>query len=104
MAVFRFLSAVFLLVAVIALVADATPSIDGAGPFAATSFREHWADLAPSSLAAAKAAVVRSAPAWVWDVAIAALIDRPTFALFGALALACGYAGRRRHRIDIFVN
>jgi hypothetical protein len=104
MAVFRFLSALFLLVAIIALVADATPLLDGGRAFTATAFRAHWADLAPTSLAAAKAAVTHSSMPWVWDPVIARVIDQPTFALFGALALVTGYAGRRRQRINIYVN
>ncbi len=51
------LSAVFLLVAVIAFVSDATPPLAGAGPFKATTLLGHRDDLAPNSLAAAKAAV-----------------------------------------------
>ena len=104
MAVLRFLSALFLLIAVVALVADATAPLAGAGPFVATPLAEHWSELAPTSLRAAKAAVGSSAPPWVWDTVIASLIAQPTFALFGVLAVICGYAGRRRHRINIFVN
>lgn len=104
MAVFRFLSALFLLVAAVALVADATPPLAGSGPFAATAFSEHWTEIAPSSLDAAKEAITRSSAPWVWDTLIASVIHQPTFALFGALALLCGYGGRRRHRINIYVN
>jgi hypothetical protein len=104
MAVYRFLSALFLLVAVIALVADLTPVLLGGAPFVATSMSGHWADLAPSSLAAAKAAVNGAAPPWVWNTLIAGVIDRPTFAIFGLLALATGYHGRRRHQVNIYVN
>jgi hypothetical protein len=104
MAVFRFLSALFLLAAVIALVADLTPLFAGAGPFVATPMSAHWADLAPSSLAAAKAAVSSSTSPWVWDTLISGVIDRPTFVIFGVLALLCGYSGRRRHNVNIYVN
>jgi hypothetical protein len=104
MAALRFLSGLFLLVAVVALVSDATGPLAGEGSFVATPFSEHWREFAPSSIAAAKAAVIRSAPPWVWDVLIAGVIDRPTFVLFGVLALAAGYAGRRRSTINIYVN
>ncbi len=104
MAALRFLSALFLLVAVVALVADATPPLAGARPFVATSFAEHWTDLAPSSIAAARAATVSTTAPWVWDTLIVGVISQPTFVLFGLLALAAGYAGRRRSHINIFVN
>jgi hypothetical protein len=103
MAVFRFLAAVFLLVATIALVVDATPSIYGAGSLEATSSSSHWKDLAPSSFEAAKTAVSGIAP-WLWDGVIAPVLDLPTFVTFGALALLSGYAGRRRSTINVFVN
>jgi hypothetical protein len=103
MAVFRFLAAVFLLVATVALVVDATPWVYGAGSFQATSLAGHWQDLAPSSLEAAKKAVSGLAP-WLWDGVISPLLDVPTFITFGALAVLSGYAGRRRRTINVFVN
>ncbi len=104
MAVLRFLSALFLLVATVALVSDATPPLAGTGPFVATPLVEHWKEIAPGSLEAAKAAIQRSSAPWTWDDVIAPVVGVPTFALFGALALACGYGGRRRRRVNIYVN
>ncbi len=103
MAVFRFLAAVFLLVATIALVVDATPPIYGAAPFKGTSLAAHWKDLAPSSYQAAQKAATNVSAA-VWDDAIAPVIALPTFVIFGVLALLAGYAGRRRKTVRIFVN
>lgn len=103
MAVFRFLAAVFLLVATIAAVADATPSVYGAGSFKATALGAHWEDFAPSSYQGAHKAVAGLSP-WVWDSLIAPVLAVPTFVTFGALALASGYAGRRRKTVRIFVN
>jgi hypothetical protein len=104
MAVFRFLSAVFLLVAVIALVSDATPPLAGAGPFKATTLLGHWDDLAPNSLAAAKKAVTENTAEWVWTGIVEGLFGWPTFVIFGVLAIASGYLGRRRHKVQIFIN
>ncbi|WP_072396134.1 hypothetical protein [Hyphomicrobium sp. CS1GBMeth3] len=103
MVVFRFLAAVFLLVATIALVFDATPAVYGAGPFEGTTLSAHWQDLGPNSFEAAQKAVQAFAP-WLWDRVIAPLLDVPTFIIFGALSLASGYAGRRRRAARIFVN
>ncbi len=103
MAVFRFLAAVFLLVATIALVVDATPPLYDAGPFQATSLSAHWQEFGPSSFSAAKKAVSGAAP-WLWDSLIGPVLAVPTFVIFGALALLSGYAGRRRKTVSIFVN
>jgi hypothetical protein len=104
MAVLRFLSALFLLVATVALVADATPPLAGTAPFAATPLVEHWKEIAPGSLEAAKAAIEGSSAPWAWEDLIAPVVGVPTFVLFGVLGLACGYGGRRRRRVNIYVN
>lgn len=104
MAVFRFLSAVFLLAATVALVVDATPALYGAGPFKATTLGGHWRELAPSALTAAESAVSSVAGSWAWDGLIAPLLGTPTFLAFGVLAVLSGYAGRRRRSVRIFVN
>lgn len=103
MAVFRFLSAVFLLVATVALVVDATPASYGVGSFHATSLAGHWKELAPSSFEVARRSVIDAAP-WLWESLIRPILDVPTFVAFGALALLSGYAGRRRRTVRIFVN
>lgn len=104
MAVLRFIASLFLLVAVIAFIADATALFQGTGSILGTSFSEHLQDVAPGTFAAVKAAVSGAAGSFVWDLVIAPLIALPTFLLFGLLALASGYAGRRREKINIFVN
>src|SRR5262245_5943713 len=98
MAVFRFLSSVFMLAAVIAFVSDATPPLAGAGPFKATTLLAHWDDLAPNSLNAAKAAVTHAAGEWLWT-GIEGLLDWPTSLIFLILAIGSGYLGRRRHKV-----
>jgi hypothetical protein len=103
MPVFRFLAAVFLLVAAIALVNDATPAVYGAGPFTLTSLDAHWQELAPSALAAAKTGAEGMAP-WLWQGVIAPLLTTPTCIAFGLLAVLSGYIGRRRRTVEIFVN
>jgi hypothetical protein len=104
MAVLRFLASLFMLVAVVALVADATVPLSGAGPFKATSFAKHWADIAPVTYKAAQTAVSNRAAPWVWDPLILSIISLPTFVLFGLLALLAGYGGRRRASISIDRN
>lgn len=104
MAVLRFVASLFLLVAVVALVADLTPWLQGGKGFSATSFAKHWGDLAPATLQNAKLAVSRSLGPWAWDWVIASVIRLPTSVLFGLIAIASGWLGRRRRRVDVYVN
>lgn len=104
MAVFRFLAAVFLLIATIALVVDATPWVYGAGPLKATSLGGHWQELGATSYEAAKSGLSGLVGPWLWDGVIGTLLAIPTFIAFGALAFLSGYAGRRRKTVRVFVN
>ncbi len=104
MAVFRFLAAVFLLVAVIALITDLTGPLSAGQPFSATTVETQWTEMAPATLQSTRAAVVKATAPWVWDDLIWPVLSVPTFLLFGVLALWSGYAGRRRHKVNIFVN
>jgi hypothetical protein len=100
----RFLSSLFILIGLIALVADLTPVTSGSGSFVATPLGDHWLDLLPASYQAAKVAVARSSQPWLWEGPIALVLAVPTFVLFGMLALVFGFAGRRRREVEIFVN
>jgi hypothetical protein len=104
LAAFRFLAAVLFLVAVIALVTDLTGPIAAGQPFNATTLDTQWREMAPATLQSTRAAVVRETSPWVWDSLVAPILSVPTFLLFGLLALWCGYIGRRRHKINIYVN
>ncbi len=104
MAALRFLAGLFALVAVVALVTDATPAWNGTGPFETTSVIGPWQGVPPASLEAAREAVNRSAPAWVWDTVIMSVLNLPTFVLFGLLTILSGYFGRHRHQLKVHIN
>jgi hypothetical protein len=104
LAVFRFLAAVCLLVAVIALVTDLSGPLSGGAPFSATTVEAQWREMAPATLVSTKAAVEKSAAPWLWTMVIGPVLAVPTFLIFGVLAAWFGYAGRRRHRVNIYVN
>jgi len=104
MAALRFLAALFALVAVVALVTDATPAWNGTGPFDTTSVVGRWKELAPVSLEATRNAMAQSTPAWVWDTVIMSILNMPTFVLFGLLAILSGYLGRHRHHLKVHIN
>jgi hypothetical protein len=100
----RFLSFVFLLVATIALVSDATPMVNGFGPFQPTLFVDHLRGLAPKSVESVRMAISNATSPLVWDLGIATLISLPTFVFFGVLGLIAAYAGRRRTKLNVFTN
>lgn len=100
----RFLAFVFLLVAAIALVSDATPELDGYGRFEPTLFVEHWRSIAPNSVASAQKAVSDSTHPIIWSFGIAPLINLPTYLIFGVLGVLAAVTGRRREKLDVFVN
>lgn len=104
MPVLRFLASIFALVAVVALVNDATPALNGTGPFHATSEIGYWQQLAPASLDASRTAVTQGAAPWLWDTVILSMLGLPTPVLFGLLAVACGYLGRRRTETKLHIN
>ncbi len=104
MAALRFIAGLLMLIAIIALITDVTKPLSGAGPFVPTTIARQWQTFAPSSMQAAKAAVTKATHPLVWDPLILRPISLPLFVLFGAMSVLAGYAGRRRHKVNIFTN
>lgn len=102
-AVFRFLCALFLLVAVIALVTDLSAFTAGQ-PFSITTVAAQWREMAPATLQSTAAFIQKATAPWVWTWVLSPVLALPTFLMFGLLALWTGYLGRRRHRVNIYVN
>jgi hypothetical protein len=100
----RFLASLFALIAVVALVADATPAFNGTGPFQAHSVIGYWTELAPASLVATRANITAMTFPWVWNPLLLSVLNAPMSALFGGLAVVCGYFGRRREQMKVHVN
>jgi hypothetical protein len=104
MPVLRFLTSLFALVALVALVADATPALTGTGPFESTTLAGYWQELAPASLAAARSTVSSDTSPWVWESLVMSVLGLSTPLLFGALAVVCGFLGRRRQEMKYYIN
>ena len=104
MTVLRFLASLFALIAVVALVADATPALNSTGAFHAHSVIGYWTELAPASLVATRATIEAHTFPWVWNPMLLSVLGFPMSILFGGLALVCGYLGRRREQMKIHVN
>jgi hypothetical protein len=101
---FRFLASLFALIAVVALVADATPAWNGTGAFEAHSVIGYWSELAPASLVATRNNITQMTFPWVWNPLLLSVLSFPMSALFAGLALVCGYLGRRREKLKVHVN
>ncbi len=104
MAALRFLSALLFLIALVALAADATPLVTGQTGFYAASVQERWAELAPAVLAGAQQSFTDNGLSGLWQGLVAPVLSLPAFILFGGLAILLGYAGRRKRRINVFIN
>jgi hypothetical protein len=104
MAAFRFLSALFMLVAIVALAADATPLLAGDATPHLTSALQRWTDIAPGSLASAEQSLTDKGWGAVWTSVLRPILSVPAFPLFAGLALVFGYFGRQRRRIKVYVN
>ncbi len=102
LAFFRFLAALFLLIAVIAGVYDGTRSL-AADRLVMASLIEHWTTIAPTLLNTSQAAVKRIHP-MLWDAGLGQLLLLPAALSLFVIGVACAYAGRRRRRINVFAN
>ncbi len=103
MVVLRFLAGVFLLLAVIALVSDATRTM-ALSSLVVTSTIEHWQRIAPGSLAASQTYFGRGGLGLVWSFGIVPVLRLPAWLSLGCIGCLLAYAGRRRRRIGIFTN
>lgn len=103
MLVLRFLGALFLLGAVIALTSDLSrPPRPNVPVF--TSTLKHWQDFAPQTLAAAQKTVETRAHPLLWDPLIRWPLSVPFWIALCAVALLLVYLGRPRRRVEIFIN
>lgn len=100
----RFLSALFALIAVVAFASDVTSGGGSLFSFSPTSLLGHITELSPSLHAALRSAVIKTLGPTAWDPFALSFMSLPTFIIFGALALAMGFAGRPRDEVRVFVN
>jgi hypothetical protein len=99
----RFLGGLFLLLAVVILVADVTNARGPGSSGLAVSAAKHWSNLAPSTLAASQKSVQAISPL-LWDPLLKTLLAIPAWCLFALTGGALSYAARRRRRVNIFTN
>ncbi len=122
MLVLRFIGALFLLLAVIALAADLSGPVPhasgarGAGArdviiyhdarekTAFTSLYQLWQMLAPVSLQAVRKSVETKVHPMLWNPIIRSVLEVPAFISLGLLAFGFLHLGRPRRRVEIFEN
>ena len=100
----RVLARLLLLMAVVALVYDGTRTLAGGSGLVITSLAEHIHTVAPKAIEALRSAVVKVAPAAVWDTVLVRILKLPAWALLAALGLLLAWIGRKRQRVRVFVN
>ena len=103
MSALRFLGGLFLLLAAVVLIADLT---NARGPLSTglwVSAATHWSNLAPTSFAAAQKSIQATSRV-LWDPVVKSLLAIPAWLMLGTVGAALAHAGRRRKRINIFVN
>ncbi len=100
----RFMAALFALVAVLALAADLTPVLMRGEPFAPKSVVTQWSELAPKTLESTRQSISSSLSPGIWNTLSGTLLAIPAVLFFTIAAAVTGYAGRRRHRINIYAN
>jgi len=101
----RFLAALFALVTLIAFAADISrpPSGDGQS-HGAIPLMQHLQTLAPSLVAEVERSVSRSIGPFAWDPVLTSILALPASLIFLVLAIAAGWLGRPRRRVQIFIN
>lgn len=102
--VLRMLARPLLLVAVIALVYDGTRTLAGGSGIVMTSLLEHWNGLAPATLEALKTFMVKRLGAGIWDGGLLRLLRLPAWLVFGVFGLLLAYVGRKRRKVNVFIN
>lgn len=99
----RLFAGLFLLLAALALIGDVTRSMN-TRTTVVTSVATQWRQLSPQSLTNAQNAVSKNVHPLAWDPLIWRLLLLPAWFLFGAIGLVLALLGRRRRRVNIFIN
>lgn len=102
--ILRMLARPLLLIAVVALVYDGTRTLAGGSGLVITPLIEHWQSLFPGSLEAARQFVVRRVSPALWDGGLLKVLRMPSWLVIGLLGLALAWIGRKRQKVNVFIN
>lgn len=101
--VLRLIARPLLLLAVVALVYDGTSTIAGGSGLVVTSLADHWKGFHAPSLLALQAMVNKLHPL-AWESGALRLLKLPAWAVIGAIGLLLAAIGRKRRRVNVYVN
>lgn len=102
--VLRMVARPLLLIAAVALVYDGTRTLAGGSGLVITSLAEHAQSLFPAFLEAAHAATLKRFHPAVWNSGVQSVLHLPSWLVFGVLGFVLAYIGRKRQRVNVFVN
>jgi len=100
----RFISAVLIVTAIVALTIDVTHWQTGNDGATFQSLEGHIRAAAPATLDGIGKAISDTLHPIVWDPVLLALLSLPAWLLLFVLGLLIGYAARERRQVNIFVN
>lgn len=100
----QFLSALFATVALFAFAADYSTAKATGSAFKMTPLIDGLSDFAPTLVAMMRSFIAQNLGEWAWDPVLMSILGFSTEAVFVVLAVICGYAGRRRKEVQIFIN
>lgn len=100
----QFLAALFAIMALFAFAADFSEARGTAAGFHSTSLLERMDDFAPSLLNSLQNAATRTLGEGAWDPLLTSFLSVPAYLVFMILGAVCGYAGRPRRDVQIFIN
>lgn len=100
----QFLAALFATIALFAFAADFSAARGAGSGFHAASLLDRLNDFAPSLVNSARNGVTRLLGARVWDPVITSIAGLPAFVVFIAVAMFCGFSGRPRREVQIYIN
>ena len=103
-ALLRFIARPLLLVAVVALVYDGTRTLAGGSGLVVTSLAEHWQSFFPSSLELVRGLVTKRVHPAIWDGGLVRVLRLPSWLVIGAIGLLLAWIGRKRHRVNVYIN
>ena len=104
MFLFRLVGGWSILVAIIALVSDATHAYQAGARLSFASLGKDWYALSPATLSQLQAGIERHVHPLLWDPVLLAVLKMPAFAVFAVLGVALYILGLRRRRTNIFAN
>jgi len=102
--VLQFLAALFATFALFAFAGDFSTARATGTAFHATALIDRLFDFAPSIVTSARNFIVRTLGEFAWDPLLRIVLDLPAFVVFMILAALCGFAGRPRREVHIFIN